>query len=210
MDGLKIMLIFASLALLSAVCAAPSGLSETRSSDVAPFFELDDSQPTQSQENKLSDEYNSFLRDLLRRHGQALASYNLQGSDQVISPRDDPVKRMAWKLCLPGTDCDFGDMADEADAKEFLKIGADTNPGRRRKRSADQKVKIGLTSNQVDDPAFLPDPFRKRRNVETNVETKVDTNVIGGDVDVVCDLALHACREFIRKLGSIHMRRYLA
>lgn len=48
---------------------------------------------------------------------------------------------MTWKLCLPGTDCDFGDLADEADAKEILRPGADTNPGRRRRRSTDQMTR---------------------------------------------------------------------
>lgn len=90
-------------------------------------------------------------------------------------------KPMNWKLCIPGTDCDFGDMASEADAKEFLRPGADTNPGRRRRRSTDTD------------------------NSSNAIRTESEGGVRSGDID--CNFGSRACRNFLRKLASIVLRR---
>lgn len=57
-------------------------------------------------------------------------------------------RKRAGNLCLPGTDCDSINWGDEADAKDLLAPGADTNPGRRRRSVSESDLKVSGTKQK--------------------------------------------------------------
>lgn len=90
-------------------------------------------------------------------------------------------RKRAGNLCLPGTDCDSINWGDEADAKDILAPGADTNPGRRRRSVSDSDLKVSRTKQGNDQKV---DRKSDNKSEESNEGVKyIPTKVYRGIFD---------------------------
>ncbi|KAI1297312.1 hypothetical protein HDE_04592 [Halotydeus destructor] len=88
-----------------------------------------------AQDTMASDEY-LYMKELMNRQANIKLVQNM-----LLKAVDDAVPKTLQKrtrICLPSTDCDFEGWGDEADAKDLLMPGRDTNPGRRRRSLSGQ------------------------------------------------------------------------
>lgn len=133
-------------------------------------------------------------------------------------------RKRAGNLCLPGTDCDSINWGDEADAKDLLAPGAETNPGRRRRRRGVVMADAGSAKDGIDminkvkneefDDSFsdgLLDMIDLKKDAERNPLTQsvlklnvdmIDTFLVKCLDDTVCRDQLLASRLESIKLSS--------
>lgn len=99
-------------------------------------------------------------------------------------------RKRAGNLCLPGTDCDFINWGEQAHAIDLLTPGADTNPGRRRRRSvSDSDLKVSRTKQENDQKV---DRKSDNKSEESNEEVKyIPTKAYRGIFDVLHELTDH-------------------